>query len=525
MTLQSETTQASLNDYHDNLPRDSAVIVRDDPVAEKHGHDLIAFAQTIRGLGRKVVVISERFARASGLTIVPNWEELERQWQQIGAPEARFIGFDPAVQGVAELLCEKSALNYTVSFRRAKHWAEHTIQNLDYLAMPSLMRMQGRYRGVPCYVVGCGPSLEKNLHLLERAAQHGIVIAVNAASKLLPVAPHVTMTIESEDTRSLIGDTRGSIRAISLCCDPRTFLHGSGPVSPVYQTNPSGVVDILTGIERLECSISVSTAALSLARLMGCSPLVLVGQDLAYTDLKLYADGAGGGTVTTDGQVQWGRPQRELPRTQSGLPTHYDVVEWPAYGNTDATVHTNRDYQMILQYLAHGAKEWPKVGHECIDATEGGAKKPGWTERALADVLATSHARPPTPAELAVDMVDAGPLATRDQLRDFRLGQAWLAASTETRARSMSRLVTALNHEPAGSIPGSISELMTWMQAPSEWVAAHASERLYEVFEPYRRTPFCTDEAEERKATREALGEAAQVIQDSAMRVQEMLRD
>ena len=55
----------------------------------------------------------------------------------------------------------------------------------------------------------------------------------------------------------------------------------------------SSALEELTGCGGLPMSGSVSTVAFGLARLLGCSPIVLVGQDLAYSGGRTHAAGTG----------------------------------------------------------------------------------------------------------------------------------------------------------------------------------------------------------------------------------------
>ena len=148
------------------------------------------------------------------------------------------------------------------------------------------------------FIVGAGPSLGKNCELLARAAKKGIVFAVNSSALALGrrgVTPQVVACMESIDLSELLSQVPyldQVVRAFSLTAHPKTMRTGAGPLLPVYEGLPQFAP--LIGLGRangLAVCGSVSTLAFSLAQRLGCSPIVLVGQDLAYTDGQAYAAG------------------------------------------------------------------------------------------------------------------------------------------------------------------------------------------------------------------------------------------
>ncbi|QIB27503.1 motility associated factor glycosyltransferase family protein [Caloranaerobacter azorensis] len=95
--------------------------------------------------------------------------------------------------------------------------------------------------------------------------------------------------------------------------------------------------------------------SLSLADYMGCNPIILIGQDLAYTDGKIHAQNS---TYEFDGNNE------NLGK---------DLIEIEdIYGNK---VYTSKVWLSFLRWFELYIRENPEK--EYIDATEGGAKIKG----------------------------------------------------------------------------------------------------------------------------------------------------
>jgi hypothetical protein len=477
---------------------------------DQAAHDYaIGLAKAIRDAGRRVVLLSDRYGQASDLTMASDWNDLQRRWQVIGGPEARFIGLASHDDENAAAIINKAHLNYVVTHRRSATWVRQTLRNIRYLVNPSLMSLDRTLLHVPAFIVGSGPSLSRNRQHMAEASKVGVVIGVNGGGQALDVAPHVTLAIESEDTRALLGDTRDSIRAFGICCHPEVLEHGTGPLSPVYISNPSGAVDAFTGVRRLECSVSATTAAINLARTMGCSPIVLVGQDLAFTGGALYAQETGGGTVGEDGTCEWGERQATIPRQNSHLPGFQSLVDLEAWGG--GTVQSNNDFRLVTGYLGDAAKHWPACNYELWDCTEGGARKPGWVELPLADAVRVLQHRglpSPTPEELRTLHGALSPIATRDQLVGFLRAQADLTRAARGRGAILTDLCQRLATEPAGRLPGPVSDLIGWAAKLTEWTDSATSNAMFVALEEFEQSRHLEDEAEERVAERAALAGA-----------------
>jgi hypothetical protein len=121
----------------------------------------------------------------------------------------------------------------------------------------------------------------------------------------------------------------------------------------------------------LDEGFNVVNFCVEIARSMGCDPIIFVGMDLAYTDMKSYAEG-----VIPDAKV-----------------TKKELLEAPGFGNkaivrTDINgkpVHTLWKWVAEAQWIGDYAQKHPDVTF--VNATEGGIGFPEVINRPFSAVI------------------------------------------------------------------------------------------------------------------------------------------
>jgi antitoxin component YwqK of YwqJK toxin-antitoxin module len=176
-------------------------------------------------------------------------------------------------------------------------------QNL--LLLPGSYRgnaLFGQFIGVPAIICGAGPSLDKNLALLETLGDKALIFAggtamnaVNSRNFLptfgLSIDPH-----EAQMSRLIMNKAYETPFMYRNRMYPAAlrFIHGD----KLY-VNGSGGYDISDWFEK-ELGIegekiceghNVVNFSLSIAQAMGCNPIILVGLDLSYAGLQSYQSG------------------------------------------------------------------------------------------------------------------------------------------------------------------------------------------------------------------------------------------
>jgi len=159
-----------------------------------------------------------------------------------------------------------------------------------------------KFKGVPAIICGAGPSLDKNLAVLETLGERALIFAGGSSMNAVNsrgFIPHFGIGIDpnpAQVTRLFMNEAyevpflyRNRLQAESL----RTV---QGP--KLYVTGTSGYqisdwVEKELGIEgkNVEEGLNVVNFSLSLACELGCNPIIFVGLDLAYSEQKSYQSG------------------------------------------------------------------------------------------------------------------------------------------------------------------------------------------------------------------------------------------
>ena len=363
-----------------------------------------------------------------------------------------------SVRATVGELVQRSSVNDATHRLRARVWIQDVFANLELLRdHPTFLALAGQYQGVPAFIVGAGPSLGKNGHLLADAAKKGIVFALNSSARALDsygVEPQVLACMESLDVSHLfegVSYIDRVARAISLTAHPQNLRKGRGPLLPIFEGIPQQDLPLTTllGFPGLSVSGSVSTLAFALALRLGCSPIVFVGQDLAYTDGKAYAAGTAYENsrvrVGADGQSlehDWcdtlkathNQGENKMTDREPLLP----VTAWGGAGTATSTIGFSAVRAWLESAAITLAKSRPEI--RLINATEGGARIAGFEECRLSDLLTTLAERNIDAASLNRDAERAQPPLGGDRLARWCDDQAALARAVRHAARRLRRL-------------------------------------------------------------------------------------
>lgn len=181
------------------------------------------------------------------------------------------------------------------------HYYNNLYNNLFTLplALPTT-GLIGKFKGVPAIICGAGPSLDKNLELLESLGDRALIFAGATAMNAVNVngfLPHFGIGIdpnEEQQTRLLTHTAyevpyfyrnRLNPGALELIHGKKLYIPGSGghPIVKWFEQQ--------LGLESeapFEEGFNVVTFGLSIATALGCNPIILVGLDLAYTNKQSY---------------------------------------------------------------------------------------------------------------------------------------------------------------------------------------------------------------------------------------------
>ena len=154
------------------------------------------------------------------------------------------------------------------------------------------------YKGKTAVVVSAGPTLDRNIETLKKYRDNFILITVGTAMKALAahdITPDFLCVIESYDcSKQLAGLDLSNVNFIT---EPyahpnlRNFKY-KNTYSHTSQNLPTNEFwKDISGTDTSEyySKGTVSYTALNVARILGCSKIILVGQDLAYIEGQCYS--------------------------------------------------------------------------------------------------------------------------------------------------------------------------------------------------------------------------------------------
>ncbi|MEW5919767.1 MAG: 6-hydroxymethylpterin diphosphokinase MptE-like protein [Bacillota bacterium] len=236
---------------------------------------------------------------------------------------------------------------------------ENMLENLNEIIFnPGINLLFNKFQGKPGIVVATGPSLNKNKHLLKGLEDKALIISVDASLKILlkmGVKPHLVTSLERVPAvvKLIEGINKEEVEDIYLAACPVVR-------NEVYQAYPGPRIIVYRnfdhfkwlGIDRgiLNIQLSAGNMAFKVAQALGCDPIILIGQDLAFSkDGYTHAKGTA------------------LGEKQDNV---YKIKTLNIMGNDGQPILTTETWYSFLK-----AYELDVAGYNgtCINSTEGGA--------------------------------------------------------------------------------------------------------------------------------------------------------
>ncbi|MEQ8176001.1 MAG: 6-hydroxymethylpterin diphosphokinase MptE-like protein [Syntrophomonadaceae bacterium] len=249
---------------------------------------------------------------------------------------------------------------------------ENMLANLgEIVSNPGINLLNGKFHNKPGIVVATGPSLNKNKHLLKGLEDKALIIAVDASLRIMidmGVKPHLVTSLERmmPTVKLLEGFTEKEVEDVYLAAcpvvRPEMYQAYPGPRIIVYRNfDHFRWLNIDKGI--LNIKASAGNMAFKVAEALGCNPIILLGQDLAFS-----RDGYTHASGTT-----YGENQNTVNQT---------ILEIP--GNDGQPIQTTRTWFSFLKAYEVDVANYQG---DCINCTEGGAYIPGTTVMPFAQAI------------------------------------------------------------------------------------------------------------------------------------------
>jgi hypothetical protein len=225
-----------------------------------------------------------------------------------------------------------------------------------------------KFKNMPAIICGAGPSLEKNVDQLEGLKEKVLIFAGGSALNALlahGIIPHfggaVDPYLTEIDRLEKISKYRIPL-FYNSCLIHEALNKVDGPRLYVANCREYPIVEWLEnalGIdkgEEMDEGHNVINFLLSIATQMGCNPILFVGLDLAFTDMKTYAKG-----VVDDADI-----------TQQELLDVTNIADKPQKRSSIDGREVYTDWRWIWEseWISAFAKE--NASLTIINATEGG---------------------------------------------------------------------------------------------------------------------------------------------------------
>jgi hypothetical protein len=235
--------------------------------------------------------------------------------------------------------CQKSfATEFTTQFRNAlqrermyrnsrmEHGANvviNTVHNADFLIeSPGVTCLWDQFQKIPAILVAAGPSLEKTVDQIRKAEDRALIVCVNTAYPILRrhgITPHIVITMDHQERNVLSFHQENTNTQSFLIADPRinpqitahfmprvffaswrSTLEKIGDPAPLHnipvaKMSGNAIYQWLQEMTGPKGDVfgpgSVTVVGFHILARMGCEPIILAGQDLAFSQDKAYADG------------------------------------------------------------------------------------------------------------------------------------------------------------------------------------------------------------------------------------------
>ena len=307
-----------------------------------------------------------------------------------GRPMHRFTIFDMGEKKISQNEIEEIILG--VHNSRNDQWGKfNTINRADTTRIINNLANMAIYEqtsafhntleGHAAIIVSPGPSLEKNIHLLKNVRGRALIICVLHALKDLQkigIEPDIVIHVDPSDLKSIKTKKNGEVKSfwdqwitsndmskvghfvVSNYSTPELFQVPANNVMWMSSGLPVGDLLPIDVFDYERVGGSVSHAAFDLAVELGCSSIVLVGQDLAFAE-----DG-----THYSKHADYGETMVEKNKTKQRLKVYGDNVEADSWDG--GKIISNNTFIAFGQAYEQFARDLGGKDIKLFNCTEGG---------------------------------------------------------------------------------------------------------------------------------------------------------
>jgi hypothetical protein len=287
-------------------------------------------------------------------------------------------------------------------FEFEEKWIENIFKNLRHLENShNVSRLFGKFHGYPGIIVSTGPSLKYNIQELKENRNNAIIVAVDTSLKVLDkhgIEPHFVITLDAQkySYKHFTGiKPRNTILIADIVSCPAILNNYNGikiisTTSKYFQDTKGNTVrettPLIDWIEKytepfgdIQSGGSVATSAFDLLLNMGCDPIILAGQDLAYTGREIHCSG----TYHNDDWVPGITRLKNLESINQNIIRKRKIKYVKRYGNNS---HVISDFIFDL-YRSWFEDSSNRVSVSVINSTGNGAKINNTEEMSITEAV------------------------------------------------------------------------------------------------------------------------------------------
>ena len=309
--------------------------------------------------------------------------------------------YDNLIKDINQYVSSKLS-DLLTRFEFEERWIENILANLHrvFRAAP-VSSLFGRFAGYPGIIVSAGPSLRRNVHLLRDLRDKALIVSVDTAIKILQkndINPHIIMTLDSQkhSLKHFLGlRDQEPILIADMVSSPKVVDHYGGRLfmstTSKYYNDSKGnlkreTIPLIEWIEKyidpigdIQSGGSVATSIFDLLLNLGCNPIILIGQDLAYTGREIHCSG----THHNEGWIPASNRFSNLDTINQNIIRKRMIKYVEAYGGRGRVI-SDFVFDLYKTWFTDSAK---KVPVSVFNATEGGARIDNTIESSLSELV------------------------------------------------------------------------------------------------------------------------------------------
>ncbi|MFH1746532.1 MAG: 6-hydroxymethylpterin diphosphokinase MptE-like protein [Planctomycetota bacterium] len=308
--------------------------------------------------------------------------------------------FHAQVRGLMADYVAFARVQMVTLLRNARITCKNVAFNLPaYLARPGVEVLQGRAAGYPAVIVAAGPSLARNIEQLGALRERAVIIAVQTVFKTLlarGIRPHFVTSLDFHELSAQFFHGIADVGDCTLVVEPKATWHVLDAFKGRTHVLHHGLYEDLL---REDCPArgaikggsTVAHLAFYLAEHLGCDPIILVGQDLSYSEGLYYPPGM---------------PIEQIWRPELGRFTTIEMKQWERIVRARALlrvvedIHGQKTYtdEQLYTYAEQFQRDFAGSPARVIHACEGGMRLSG-TEVMTLRAAAERFCHKPLPAD------------------------------------------------------------------------------------------------------------------------------